>query len=197
MPFELNLFFMQEKICSKSTCIKAGQLQSLENFYKNYAQCKTCKKQYQSQFDKTPKGKVSNQLKCKKYSSTKKGKTSKSNRQLRYRETFDGRAITLFLGAKHRAMLANLEFTIDHDWVVEQFKNQNNRCLLTNIEFDFKTSKFHRNPIGPSLDRIDSNKGYTKSNTRLVCLWINNALNEFGEQISKEIMIKYLDKSST
>lgn len=46
--------------------------------------------------------------------------------------------------------------------------DQKLRCALTNTRFDIE-SKWYR----PSIDRIDSNKGYTLDNIRLVA-WIVN-----------------------
>ena len=52
--------------------------------------------------------------------------------------------------------------------VLKIANDQNFRCALTNVKFDIE-SKWYK----PSLDRIDSNKGYTKTNLRLVA-WIVN-----------------------
>lgn len=35
----------------------------------------------------------------------------------------------------------------------------------------------------PSIDRIDTTRGYTPDNVRLVCAAVNLALNQFGEGI--------------
>jgi len=36
-------------------------------------------------------------------------------------------------------------------------------------------------PFSASIDRINTNLGYTKDNVRFVCTMVNFALNEFGE----------------
>ena len=46
-----------------------------------------------------------------------------------------------------------------------------------------------RRPFAPSLDRIDSSGGYTRDNTRLVCQAVNFALNAFGEDIFREVVL--------
>jgi hypothetical protein len=42
-------------------------------------------------------------------------------------------------------------------------------------------------PFAPSLDRINCQFGYTKTNTRLVCVAVNFALNEWGDDVYLEL----------
>lgn len=52
------------------------------------------------------------------------------------------------------------------------------RCAMTGIEFNFEKSK--KNLRYPSIDRIDSNKGYTLSNMWIVCTAVNLGKSQFG-----------------
>lgn len=52
------------------------------------------------------------------------------------------------------------------------------RCAMTGTEFNFDKSK--TNLTYPSIDRIDSNKGYTLSNMWLVCTAVNLGKSQFG-----------------
>lgn len=61
------------------------------------------------------------------------------------------------------------------------------RCALTGIRFRITREK-GRQPFAPSIDRIDSTKGYTAKNCRLVCVIVNYALNEFGDDVFKEMI---------
>lgn len=45
-----------------------------------------------------------------------------------------------------------------------------------------------RHPFAPSLDRIDSSKGYTLSNTRLVCVASNFCMNQWGDGVIHELV---------
>lgn len=57
-------------------------------------------------------------------------------------------------------------------------------CAVTGIMFDLSLSRRGAvNPLAPSLDRIDSSKGYTDKNTRLVVYFVNVAKHTwFDEQ---------------
>lgn len=52
------------------------------------------------------------------------------------------------------------------------------RCAMTGFEFNFEKSK--KNLRYPSIDRIDSNKGYTLSNMWIVCTVVNLGKSQFG-----------------
>jgi predicted molibdopterin-dependent oxidoreductase YjgC len=74
-------------------------------------------------------------------------------------------------------------------------EEQNGKCKLTNIDFTFKLKETQKNfnPFNPSIDRIDSSKGYTKDNVRIVCVIVNLALNEFGEENFKIMCQSYIN----
>lgn len=60
----------------------------------------------------------------------------------------------------------------------EMGKLQEWKCAITGIEFSFDKSK--PNPKFPSIDRIDSNKGYVLSNMWIVCTAINLSKSKYG-----------------
>ena len=88
--------------------------------------------------------------------------------------------------AKERAIVKNLEFSIDSNFMRELINRSELKCEITKITFDLthkkreKRANFSRRPFAPSLDRIDSSKGYTKKNTRLVCCAVNYAMSDWG-----------------
>ena len=56
-------------------------------------------------------------------------------------------------------------------------------CQLTRLPFDFyPTKNTSKNPYAPSLDRIDSQKGYTKENCRVILSAVNDALGEYKDE---------------
>jgi hypothetical protein len=61
-------------------------------------------------------------------------------------------------------------------------KRQGHRCIMTGIAFEPKATK-PRNPYAMSVDRIDSSRGYTMDNIRLVCACVNFALHSYGDEV--------------
>jgi hypothetical protein len=112
----------------------------------------------------------------------------------KYSQTFKGTITKLNSSSKQRALHKNLEFNLDKNYIENLIISQDNKCILTNIEFDYKYYNYKiYNPFRPSIDRIDPSKGYTKDNIRLVCCIINNALSEFGEDTFKIIAKAFLE----
>ena len=86
---------------------------------------------------------------------------------------------------------------LDIEYLMQMFNKQNGRCLLTDIEFQFDPMDGYRsNPFVISIDKITPALGYVKGNVRLVCLIVNFALNEWGEEIFKYMCQSYLDKQN-
>lgn len=109
------------------------------------------------------------------------------------RSTLRGKIMELLVVAKKRATKNNLAFDLDIDWAMDLCQNQNGCCKLTNIPFTLHAkgeTKYH--PFNPSLDKIDAKKGYTKDNTRLVCVVINLSLNQFGDETLKKMCVAFV-----
>lgn len=124
---------------------------------------------------------------------------NKTRTKERYRDRHTsalGRSKSLIKAAKQRVMKTGGKVTISVNWVEEQIVK--GECALTGVKFDLNPStKTWKNPYSPSLDRIDSSdKNYSFENTRVICTWANLALNEFGEEIFKEMIESYLKKSN-
>ena len=68
--------------------------------------------------------------------------------------------------------------------LVERFAG---KCEMSGIPFSEKGTEWFRNPWSPSLDRIDSKKGYTPDNVRIVLCAVNAAMNEWGEDVFRFI----------
>ena len=64
----------------------------------------------------------------------------------------------------------NYNFNLDKKWMQE---NYSKRCAATGLEFDYSALDGAPNPFAPSVDRIDSSRGYTKDNCQVV-VWIYN-----------------------
>jgi hypothetical protein len=73
---------------------------------------------------------------------------------------------------KKRAAKKGLEFNLTIEWLIEKLKD--GKCEATGIPFKLKPNNTTSNPYYPSIDRIDSSKGYTKDNCQLVITAFNN-----------------------
>lgn len=60
-------------------------------------------------------------------------------------------------------------------------KRSQGRCEVTGIPFDWGSTM--REPYGPSLDRKNPKDGYNVANRRLVCLSVNMAMSDWGEDV--------------
>jgi hypothetical protein len=84
----------------------------------------------------------------------------------------------LIRGAKRRAAQKGLECDLTVDWASARWTG---KCEITGIPFDLALpGKPGGRPFSPSIDRIDSTKGYTTDNSRFV-LWAINAMKGSGD----------------
>lgn len=66
---------------------------------------------------------------------------------------------------------------------------QEGRCAVTSLAFnDIKPQGLRIRPWLPSLDRIDSRQGYQPGNLRIVCGFVNVALNGFGNEFFNVVL---------
>lgn len=114
------------------------------------------------------------------------------NHRKKYDQSVRGKLNRLVRVAKERATKLNKEFDLDFSFIVTLFEQQSGVCSLTGIPFDLSKTKHSRRPFCPSLDRIDSTRGYTKDNVRLVCTAVNLALNEWGIDVFEQVAKGYL-----
>lgn len=100
----------------------------------------------------------------------------------RQRLTLRGRAYEMMIAARGRARQYGLEFDLD-TWDVE-LRLQRMVCEATGLPLSLeRTGETKYNPWGPSLDRKDSTKGYTRDNVQLVCIAYNVAKGEWPESV--------------
>jgi len=88
---------------------------------------------------------------------------------------------------------------IDTAWVLRAIERQGGRCAVSGLPFSYERglpTKDGRNPMAPSVDRIDNAKGYEKNNCRLVILAVNVALNLWGDDMFLRICRATLEKAS-
>lgn len=113
-----------------------------------------------------------------------KNKISKAYRRKYYSSNPEQILNYRLQACRKRAKDKQLIFDLELEFLTTLYHNQNGRCALTNLlfEFDFDEN-FSKRPFSPSVDRINSKLGYTKDNVRLVCSAVNSALSEYGDEV--------------
>jgi hypothetical protein len=121
-------------------------------------------------------------------------KRNRKNRQPRERKYrikryYENFINTLLTYAKARSKTYSMDFDLDKEYLITLFELQNKKCALTGLEFATAQGENSnkRRPFAPSIDRIDYKKGYTKDNTRLVCVAVNISLSDFGDEVFDKI----------
>ena len=98
----------------------------------------------------------------------------------------------LWRAARERANKAGLEFTITSEWVKERMAV--GFCECTGLRFIESERVGRCGPFTPSIDRIDSSRGYTPDNCRIIVWGLNMALSEWGDEIYLQIAEAYINK---
>jgi hypothetical protein len=90
--------------------------------------------------------------------------------------SISGKAVELLQSAKRKNKKGR-DFNIDLDFITERLGR--GVCEVTGIPFSYERKKGGRtNKYAASLDRMDSNVGYTKDNVRVVVWWYNLMKND-------------------
>lgn len=94
---------------------------------------------------------------------------------------------TYWLQIKHRCLQKNREFSITIEEAWNLFLKQNRLCALTGRPLRFTRNYSSRcTEQSASLDRIDSNIGYTLEN----CQWIDKTVNKMKHTVHSDEFIK-------
>ncbi len=113
-------------------------------------------------------------------------------RRAKDRTTPKGRAKQLWSEAKRRASRDNIEFSLNLDKIEE--KVLCGKCEVSGISFDFSPATISStNKYAPSLDRTDSNKGYSEENVKVVVWIYNRAKGDFSSQDVLEFAGRLID----
>lgn len=83
---------------------------------------------------------------------------------------------------RYRAYKKNMDFDLDCEFLWRLYEEkQNKKCAITNLSIDLN--------IDASLDRIDSNLGYTKDNV----WWVHKDINKMKMDLSLKDFINYCE----
>jgi len=114
--------------------------------------------------------------------------------QKKYRATDMGRAKKLLQSAAMRSKKRGEPMTLTLEWVQE--KMAHGYCEVSGIRFDTSGSKM-ADPYAPSIDRIDSSKGYSPDNCRMILWALNAAFSHWGESAFRNIVLAWLSDCGT
>ena len=97
-----------------------------------------------------------------------------------YRNSIQGRSTGIWHNIKRR----DPQTTLTKEWIIQRLTN--GFCEVTGLPFvldaNANTSSSNMKPFSPSVDRKDSNLGYTKENSQLVVWIYNTAKNSFTHE---------------
>lgn len=94
---------------------------------------------------------------------------------------FDRYAKDLFRVARRSASTRKIPIELTLHDIENMLECAGYRCTVTRIPFSDERMRGVRvRPWMPSIDRIDNTKGYVAGNCRIVCAYVNIALNVFG-----------------
>lgn len=120
-------------------------------------------------------------------------KARQSVNNARWYATPHGRAKSLWHAAKRRADAKGIAFSLTTEWVLSRLKT--GRCEVTDLPFEMQTigtGMAANAPFSPSIDRIDSLKGYEPDNCRVVIWALNVALGQWGEKVFSVVAKAYI-----
>lgn len=169
-----------ERTCLNGVCIECSKLRRQNN---KESIAKNKKKYYENNKESIAK------TRKKYYKNNEEG--IRRRESVKY-DTIKGRVNQLFYRAKARSLKKKLEFNITREWIIEKITN--GKCELTGIPFIlYRSDKYSTHPYSPSIDRIDSSKGYFEDNCRMIVSSLNMALNEYGDENFIKLVLIYLE----
>ena len=83
----------------------------------------------------------------------------------------------LIAKAKYRCKQIGMEYGLSKEWAIATWTG---KCAVTGLELAVGLGR--TSIMSPSLDRIDSSKGYTQKNCRFVCWGINRFKGEDSDE---------------
>lgn len=156
-------------IDGKKKCFKCKEIKLVEQFSKNrstfdgYQKC--CKECF-ANYDSVKKGYI------------KKNKLLKTDLEVYLRNK------TSYL--ERKCKLKNLNFDLNKEWLFEQYQKQNGKCYYSNLPIKHNEGCHQYDSI--SVERLDPNLGYIKTNVVLASFAINSFKGMMNENEFKDYL---------
>lgn len=88
-----------------------------------------------------------------------------------------------------RIALRTPDTDIDRAFLLELMAS--GKCQVTGAPFVYEHDRMtYHNPRAPSIDRIDSGRGYYRDNVQIVLSWLNRAKGEFSMEEFRTLLIE-------
>lgn len=166
-------------------------------------QCNTCKTHKALfEFSKNNTSKDGLQYRCRSCDKNYQSKRREENKntsleygrkyQAKRRQDFDYRLRMLLNASKQRASLKNREHTITLEDIKELYP-VDGKCPVFGFDLEFNSGGFRE--TSPSIDRIDSSKGYTKDNIQIIS-WKANRIKSYATVEELETVVSYLKQGN-
>jgi len=110
------------------------------------------------------------------------------NYQKKRREDFDYRLQMLLNASKQRAKTKGREHSITLQDIKDKYP-PDNYCPVFGFELEFNSEGFRE--TSPSIDRIDSSKGYTPENIQIIS-WKANRIKAYATVEDLEILVAFM-----
>lgn len=158
-----------------------------------YPYCKECSRKKQRDYSNSDVGKMKRKAKYDQVKNTYEYKLMQKKSSQKHYNSLEGRAKTLLKTTKRKGEnFKDQESDMDLDFIIERLEN--GKCEVTGIPFNFEnTFGTMKNPLAPSIDRINGNIGYLKSNTRLVIWQYNLMKGELTDEQVFDIFGEYFE----
>jgi hypothetical protein len=121
-------------------------------------------------------------------------RAQQQSHERRYLRTPEGRAKSLVKNARARARAFGREFSINADTITAALVR--GTCAVSGIPFVLDAHGVGQHPLSPSIDRIDSSRGYTDDNVRVVVWAVNMACSTWGLEAYMAIASRVLGQSN-
>jgi hypothetical protein len=97
--------------------------------------------------------------------------------------------LTMWRRHKKGAAQRGLDFSLTPDDISAVLAEQRLLCAVTQLPFkNDKPNGLRFRPWAPSLDRVSNSTGYVAGNVRVVCAFVNIAMNGFGDEFFSAVL---------
>ncbi len=183
-------------------CIKCGETKRKDLFVKNKTckdgvanTCKKCRNHYSKLWKQANSIEINERNRVK-YAETNGAEVKKRDEARKKNKPFRFRCQVLRGGMRDRAKLKSITFdsdffTVEH--LMERLtKNPNCECCDKKLDLGYKDNK-RFNDDSPSMDRVDSSKGYTKNNVAILC-WRCNKHKQDSTSNELRVIADFMDR---